>query len=306
MTTVLITGGTGFVGRELSKLLLANGYGVIILSRKPEKKKPVSSKISYARWNTDDQTIDITALSKADYIVHLAGAGIADKRWTKERKAEIINSRIKSSQLIINSLKKAPNNIKAVISCSAIGWYGCDPTIPNIKPFSETDPPQNDFLGTTCRLWEESIEPVTQLGKRLVKLRTGIVLSRYEGFLKRIERPMKFGIAAILGSGKKIVSWIHLKDLAGIFLAAIENENMHGVYNAVSPHPVSGKELVIQLAKSRKNFYIPFHIPSFILKLLFGKISDELLKSATVSSGKIAEAGFSFQFPRIKEAMENG
>jgi len=303
MATILITGGTGLVGKALGQALLNKGDNVIILSRQAGKK-PVTANLTYAQWDVEAQTIDREAIEKADYIIHLAGAGVADQRWTKKRKQEILDSRVNSSKLIVDSLTNIPNKVQAVVSASAIGWYGPDPVVPNPSPFVEEAPANDDFLGITCKLWEESIEPVTQLGKRLVKLRTGIVLSTAGGALKEFIRPMKFGVAAILGSGKQIISWIHIDDLVNMFIAAIENENMSGAYNAVAPHPVSNKELTLQLARSRKKFYIPFPVPSFLLKLILGEMSVEVLKSATVSSLKISNTGFQFQFPDQTAALK--
>jgi uncharacterized protein (TIGR01777 family) len=167
----------------------------------------------------------------------LAGAGIADKRWTKKRKKEIRDSRVKSSGLIVKSLSELPNNVKAVVSASAIGWYGADSVIPNPKPFREDDPPDAGFLGETCREWEAGIEPVTGLGKRLVKLRTAIVMSNAGGALKEFKNPLRFGVAPILGNGRQVMSWIHIDDLVRLYIAAIENEKLEGVYNAAAPYP---------------------------------------------------------------------
>lgn len=302
MTTILITGGTGLVGKALGQALLEKGYHVIILTRDGNRKS-ATANLSYAAWNVEEQTIDRSAIEKADHIIHLAGAGVADKRWTKKRKQEIVDSRVKSSQLIVDSLKAIPNKVKTVVSASAIGWYGADPVVPNPTPFDETNPSDSEFLGDTCRQWEESIEPVTQSGKRLVKLRIGIVLSKDGGALKEFIRPLKFAVAAILGNGKQIISWIHIDDLVRMFITAIENEKMNGVYNAVAPNPVSNKELTLTLAESRKKFYIPVYVPSFVLKVILGEMSVEVLKSATVSSNKIQQSGFEFRFAGIKEAL---
>ena len=304
MATILITGGTGLVGKALGQALLKKGYQIIILSRNADKSSTIAG-LSYAQWNVEAQTIDRQAMEKADYIIHLTGAGVADKRWTKKRKQEIVDSRVKSSQLIVDSLKTIPHKVKAVVSASAIGWYGPDKISPSgPHQFIESDPSASDFLGTTCKLWEESIEPVTLQGIRLVKLRIGIVLSKDGGALKEFLKPLKFGIAAILGNGKQIISWIHIDDLVNMFVFAIENENMKGSYNAVAPHPVLNKELTLQLAKISKKFYIPIHVPSFLLKIILGEMSVEILKSVTVSNDKITQAGFHFKFGSISPALK--
>ncbi len=304
MQTVLITGGTGLVGKALGQALLQKGYRVIVLSREANKKS-TAANLSYATWNVQQQTIDKTAVAEADYIIHLAGAGVADERWAKKRKQEIIDSRVQSSKLVVDSLKNIPNKVKAVVSASAVGWYGADSVIPNLKPFAEDAKPNIDFLGNTCKQWEESIEPVTELNKRVVKLRIGIVLSKEGGALREFLKPLKFGFATILGSGKQIISWVHIQDMVRMFIAAIENEKMNGVYNAVAPKPVSNKELIMTLAKSRKKFFIPVKVPAFVLKLILGEMSIEILKSATVSADKISNAGFQFSFSTIEKAIDN-
>ena len=304
MPTVLITGGSGLIGKALSKLLIEKGYHVIILSR---NAKQVNSAVSTALWNIEKQQVDSEAIRQADYIVHLAGAGVADKRWTKKRKQEIIESRIKSSALIIKALKEIPNKVSTVISASAIGWYQPTPDSnqPEIKR-TETDPSDTGFLGETCRLWEERIDPVTLMNKRLVKLRTGIVLSNQGGALWSFKKPIRFGIAAILGSGRQTISWIHIDDLCRVYLEAITNENWHGVYNAVAPRPVDNKTFTIQLAKKMKGkFYIPFYVPSFVLKFILGEMSIEVLKSANISAKKIRSTGFQFLYPTIDAAFQN-
>ena len=313
MATVLITGGTGMIGTALTNALLDKNYRVIILSRetrnpKPETQnpKPETQNLAYAQWNIKDQTIDKEAIGKADYIIHLAGAGVVDKRWRPKRKQEIIDSRVRSGQLIVKALHETPNNVKAVLSSSGIGWYGPDSSVPNPRPFTEDDPAYDDFLGQTCALWEQSLEPATALRKRLVIFRTGIVLSNTGGGLKEFVKPLRFGIAAILGSGEQIVSWIHIDDLVQLYIDAIENEKTSGVYNAVAPNPVSNRELTLQLAKIKKGkFFIPVHVPAFVLKTVLGEMSVEVLKSATVSCRKVLEAGFVFSYPLIGEAIKN-
>jgi uncharacterized protein (TIGR01777 family) len=300
MATVLITGGTGLIGSALASELLNRGYDVIILTRSPEKYSN-SSRLNYAKWDIEKQTIDGNAITKADYIIHLAGEGIADKRWTLKRKKQIAESRIKSSALLVKALQENVNNVRAVVSASGVGWYGWQ-----VKddPFDENDPAAEDFLGTTCKEWEASIDPVISLGKRLVKFRTGIVLSKEGGAIKEFLKPLRFGIATILGNGKQIMSWIHIDDLVRLYVYALGNERLNGVYNAVSPHPVTNKKLIIQLARTlRGKFYVPIFVPAFILKMVFGELSIEVLKSATVSCKKVKREGYSFLYPSLTAAL---
>jgi uncharacterized protein len=275
MATILITGGTGLVGSKLTEQLLQKGYGVIILTRK--QRAAAVSNLSYAVWDVDTGTIDEEAVRRADHIVHLAGAGVADKRWTPRRKQEIAESRTKSAALIVKALAGIPNKVKTVVSASAIGWYGADTAESRRRGFREDAPPDRHFLGETCRLWEGSINPVQELGKRLVKLRIGIVLSEDGGALQEFSRPIRFGMATILGSGDQVISWIHVEDLCRMFIYAIENEGMAGAYNAVAPKPVTNKELTLKLAqKLRGKFFIPLHVPAFALKLALGEMSIEV------------------------------
>jgi uncharacterized protein len=303
MQTVLITGGTGLAGTALTKLLVQKGYRVIILSRSKRTAGTGNPLVSYALWDVAAQTIDVAAVQQADFIVHLAGAGVMDKRWTTAYKKEIVDSRTLSSELIVNALLNNPNKVKAIISASAIGIYGPDkePAI----PFEENFPADSSFLGETCRLWEASIDPAVKLGKRLVKLRIGIVLSREGGALAEFEKPLRLGVAAILGNGRQIISWLHIDDLCGMIVYAIENENLSGTFNAVAPTPVSNKELTLTLARQLKGkFYIPVHVPAFVLKLMLGPGSIEILKSTTVDCKKIQSAGYQFGFSTIKDALQ--
>lgn len=303
MQTVLITGGTGLIGVQLTKLLSGKGYKMIILTRKIPLSKASDPNVTYALWDVARQTIDLNAIQKASYIIHLAGAGVVDKKWTPAYKAEIIKSRTESSELLIHTLQNNPHTIKAVISASAIGWYGEDPS-PGKEGFVESDKPAPGFLGETCKLWEESIEPVKKQGVRLVIVRTGIVLSNEGGALPEFKKPVKLGVAGILGSGKQVVSWIHIDDLCRIYIEAIENQQLSGSYNAVAPGPVTNKVLTIEVAKQlRGKFYIPVHVPEFVLKIMLGDRSIEVLKSTTVNSDKIRKTGFTFLYSSIEGAL---
>lgn len=301
MQTILITGGTGLVGKALSKYLLSKGYKVIVLTR----AIPISNcnpALQYALWDVKKQTMDLPALKAADYIIHLAGAGVVDKKWTEAYKKEIEESRTQSSKLIVNSLKENPHTVKAIVSSSAIGWYGADKQ--EGFAFTEQDPADDSFLGRTCQLWEDSIDPAAALGIRVCKLRTGIVLSNDGGALAEFKKPIQLGVAGILGNGKQIVSWIHIEDLCRMFLYAIENQALQGSYNAVAPSPITNKELTLKLArKMRSAFYIPIHVPVFILKIMMGTRSIEVLKSTTVSCSKIKQEGFTYLYPSIDAAL---
>ena len=304
MATVLITGGTGLIGKALSPMLLRKGYEVIILTRNPAKASNNQQGVSYAQWNVETGEIDIAALAKADYIIHLAGAGVAEKRWTDKRKTEIIESRTKSGALLVKALIESENHVKAVISSSAIGWYGSDNEASLKKGFTEDQKSSDDFLGKTCKLWEAAIKPIEALGKRLVTLRTGIVLSNDGGALAEFKKPLKFGIASILGSGNQITSWIHIDDICRMYLYAIEN-NISGIYNAVAPHPVTNKQLTLALAKATKgNAFVSMHVPAFVLKIMLGEMSVEILKSANVSVAKFQQTGFQFTYPTIDAALK--
>ena len=302
METVLITGGTGMIGKALTEALIQRGYHVITLTRNAGNKQPTTSNPSYAEWDIKKRIIDKYAIAKADHIIHLAGANFADKRWNEKVKNEILSSRVDSAKLIVESLKTIPNKVKAVISASGISWYGADDNKLS-RPFTETDPPAGDFMAETCKQWEAAVEPASFLGKRLVKFRIGPVLSTDGGAYVEFKNPTRFGLAGIIGSGKQIISWIHIDDLVRAILFALENDTMDGVYNAVAPHPVSNKAMVVKIAeKIRGKSFIVVHAPSFALKLVFGEMINEILKSTTVSSAKLQQAGFIFQYPDLESA----
>lgn len=299
MSTILVTGGTGLIGTALTRMLTQQGYQVVVLTRNPRSA-------GQAHWNPSSGAIDSDAIRQADYIIHLAGAGVADKRWSDKRKKEIEESRVSGCSTIVKALQDIPNKVRAVISSSATGWYGPDPVIPNPQPFEETAPADTDFLGETCRRWEEAIAPVEALGKRLVFIRTGIVLSPRGGALKEFMKPVKLGVAAILGSGRQSVSWIHIEDLCRLFLHAIEQDSWHGPYNGVAPHPVDNRTLTLALARRIKGrYFVPVYIPSFFLKMALGEMSIEVLKSTTVSANKARSAGFQFLYPSIEPALDD-
>jgi len=290
------------IGTALIKELVNKNHEIIILTRDKSGKKP-GKNTSYAEWDVRKQTIDREAIERSEIIVHLAGANVSEGRWTDKRKKEIRDSRVKTGEMIVKAMSEIPNRIRAVVSASAIGYYGPDPQVPNPKPFVETDQPASDFLGTVARQWENAIGRAEELGKRVVVVRTGIVLSREGGAYPEFKKPLRFGLATILGSGKQIVSWIAIDDLVRIYTEAIENENWSGAFNAVAPAPVSNKELVMQVARKQK-FFIPVHVPVIALKAVLGEMSIEVLKSATVSSEKARQQDYEFLYPTLEKAIQ--
>ncbi len=292
---ILISGGSGLVGTELSKMLKAKGHSISILSRKK------STAQGFVQWNVEQGTIDKNALKGIDAIIHLAGEGIADERWTDERKVSIIDSRVNSTRLLLTELQKGTHQVKTFISASATGYYserGDDMMF-------EDAIPARDFLGTTCVLWEKEVNKIAKLGIRTVKLRTGIVLTLDGGALKKMIMPFKFGVGSALGDGKQWMSWIHVNDLCAMYMYALEQENVNGEYNAVAPAPVSNYEFSKTLAKvMHKAFWAP-NVPAFILKMLFGEMSAVVLGSTRASSTKIEKAGFKFQFENLSDALKN-
>ncbi len=294
--TVLITGGNGLVGRRLCKQLQAKGYDVAILSRKRNN----NSSFSVYTWDFRKMEIETQALDSADYIVHLVGANIGDKRWTAKRKQQIIDSRVKTGQLIFDKVKEQNKNLRAFISASAVGYYGA---LTSNKIFTETDPPGDDFLGDTCKKWEQSTDRYKELGIRTVSIRTGVVLSSHGGALAKFITPVNTGFGSAIGTGKQYLPWIHIDDLCGIYIKAIEDNQIVGAYNAVAPDYKTNEEFVRLLAHLlKKPFWFP-NIPAFIMKLIIGKMAEMLLYGSRVSPVKIQSAGYNFLFPDLESAL---
>ncbi len=297
--TVAITGGTGMVGKRLTALLIQKGYRVIIVSRNDNETS--HPNITYKKWDVSCNYIDPTILTNATHLVHLAGAGVADKRWTAKRKKEIVDSRVQSGKLLAHALTNTMHNIQTVHSASAIGWYGPDKTS---TAFTEDAPNHNDFLGDTCKQWEASLTPITKHNMRLCIYRFGIVFSNEGGALKEFLKPLRFRVAAVLGNGKQVMSWIHIDDVCNAIIWGIENNQVSGVFNTVAPTPVSNAVITKAIAKLLwGNGFVTIPVPTFMLKIILGEMSIEVLKSATVSANKLQQAGFAFQYPTINNAL---
>lgn len=293
---ILITGGSGLIGSHLTNTLLEKGYRVSHLSRSPGKDARVQTFL----WDVEKGTIDAHCIDSADTIVHLAGASIAEKRWTEKRKKELIESRAKSIGLVYSLLQKKSHQVKSIISASAIGYYsdGRD------ELMTEDSPPSNDFLARCCMEWELAVDKGKDLGLRVAKLRTGVVLEE-KGALGAMDRPIKLGLGSPVGPGKQWVPWIHWQDVIGIYLLVIEKPVLHGVYNMVAPNPVTNKELIQAIAKLlHKPLWLP-NVPAWALKLALGKMSTLVLGSTKVSAQKIQDAGYVFKFPELEGALKN-
>jgi len=295
---ILITGGTGMIGHRLTELLLAKGHKVSYLSRKKEKLP----NVEVFQWDIQKGYIEEGALEKADYVVHLAGAGIADKRWTDERKKEIIDSRIQPIELINKYLQEKNIQLKGFISASAIGIYGGDTG--NIK-LDESSVLGNDFLAECTKLWEINAKKVTNAA-RIVSIRIGIVLSEKGGALPKLVQPIRFGFGAALGNGKQFMSWIHVDDLCGVFVKAIEDEKMQGAYNAVAPNPVTNQEMTSVAAEVlKKPLWLP-NVPIFALKLVFGEMGIVISGGNFVLNKRLSqETNFQYKFTTIKDALSD-
>lgn len=294
---VLITGGSGLIGSHLTRLFLKKGYQVVHVGRSQRK-----DKVPVFTWNIEKQILDERALEGVDAIVHLAGAGIADKPWTKRRKQEILGSRTRSTSLLFKALKEYPNQVKVIICASAIGYYGFGGSN---KIFDENSRAGDDFLANVVKAWEAEADKIQALGIRTVKIRIGIVLTAEGGALKEIAKPIQWGLGAPLGNGTQMMSWVHIEDLCRMFLFALENENMQGVFNGVSPDPVTNRELTKAVAQALgKKLWLP-PVPGFMLKLLLGEKANLVLKGSRVSAHKIMNAGFTFQFPEIRKAVND-
>tara|TARA_R110002073_G_scaffold53840_4_gene138891 strand:- start:93883 stop:94776 length:894 start_codon:yes stop_codon:yes gene_type:complete len=294
MRKVLISGGTGLIGKRLSILLQSKGYEVRLLSR---SKKIVNGYQTFL-WDVDERYIDEKAFVDLDYIIHLAGAGIADKKWTEKRKKIIIDSRVQSTELLLQTVRKLKIPIKAFISSSAIGYYG---SITSNTVFEESHQPNDDFLGEVCQQWEGSVFKCNNKNIRKVAIRTGIVLSKNGGALSKMKTP----IITPLGNGKQYMPWIHIDDLCEMYIKALEDESIEGAFNAVSPEHQTNKLFSKILAKSLKKPFLSIGLPSLILKLVFGEMATILLNGSRVSSEKIKGTGFSFKYPILIDALED-
>lgn len=293
---ILITGASGLIGTKLIRNLLEKGHQVSVLSRNPHKIKGVKVFL----WNIDNQTIDNEAFNGIDTIIHLAGAGIADERWTKARKQLIIDSRVLSTRLLYRSIEKTKAPIKTIISASAVGFYGDRAD----EILTENSSKGTGFLADCCQQWENAVDEGLKFNARLVKFRIGLVLSKQGGALAKLETPVSLFLGAPLGSGKQWMPWIHVTDLLALFEKAIENPKFEGTFNACSPIPVTNFEFTKILAKTLFRPVWPIKVPEFVLKAVLGEMSQVVLISNRTSSQKLLNAGFRFRYAGLDEALK--
>jgi uncharacterized protein len=296
--TILITGASGLIGKPLSRFLLQKGYRIYHLNRGGSFKDP---RVKTFKWDVYNSKIDENCIEGVDAIIHLAGEGIAGKPWTKKRKQQIIESRTKSIRLLYDLLREKDHQVKTVISASAVGYYGDQ----RDKLLTEDSEAGNDFLGRSCLAWEQAVDAGKELGLRIVKLRTGVVLTLEGGALPEIAKPIKLGVGAPLGSGKQWMPWIHIQDVLRMYLFALENTELEGAFNMASPLPVTNKDLTKELARAvKKKLWLP-RVPAFVLRVILGEMSAVVLSSDKTSSDKIQAMGFEFEFLSLREALKN-
>lgn len=289
---ILITGGTGLIGRALTEKLKSEGHSVFILSREGGD----------FIWSIKDNYMNPLAVENIDAIVHLAGAGIADKRWSDARKQEIIESRVYSARLLVDTLLSHSHQVKTVISASGIGYYGADTGELICTEMSNSG---LDFVAECTREWENSVDPFVVQGLRVVKLRIGLVMSSQGGIFRVLAKPVYWFLGAILGTGKQWQSWIHIDDLVEMFYLTLTNSSASGVYNAVAPKPIRHREMMELMANKLKRPLIFPGIPSWFLKVILGEMASLVTGGNFVSSEKIQkELRFTFKYIRFSEAIK--
>ncbi len=296
-THILITGGTGSIGKPLTNTLLNEGYHVSHLSRKPGNDPRVKTFL----WDVSNGKIDERCIEGVDVVIHLAGAAIADGRWSDKRKKELTESRTKSIGLIYTLIKNRPNKVSSVISAAAVGYYGDRAD----ELMTEESEPGTGFMPECCIAWEKAIDEGRALGLRIVKFRTGVLLDKDGGALPQMAMPVKLFAGAAFGSGKQWIPWVHWQDAVGMYLQAISNINLTGIYNMVAPNPVTNKQLMKAIAHLLHKPLWPINVPAFVFKLLLGEMSVIVLGSTKVSAQKIQKDGFVFKYPELTDALEH-
>lgn len=295
---VLIAGGTGLIGKRLQEILTANGFTVRVLTR---QVSPTNRHNHYV-WDVNNAYIDENAFTDVSVIINLTGANIGSQRWSKSRKNEILQSRVKSTELLYSYVTKLNIPLDKFITASATGYYGA---VTTDKIFKETDAPATDFLGNVCSLWEKAADKFQNHSIKTLKIRTGVVLDLSEGALPKMLKPIKMGLGAVLGNGKQYLPWIHVEDICRIYLWSVQNADATGVYNAVTPQAITHEQFTKQLATLyRKKIILP-SVPKFMLQLLLGEMSVLVTEGSRVSSEKIQQQGFVFEYDTLPHALQD-
>ncbi|GAB5538084.1 MAG: TIGR01777 family oxidoreductase [Salibacteraceae bacterium] len=295
MSKVLITGGSGLIGMELSKTLADQGVEVLHLSRKVTGNEVYPTY----KWDLDAGTMDAAALKGVSSIIHLAGASVADEKWTEERKQVILESRTSTARLLLETCKKNNIRLKNFISASAIGWY---PLIVSKEKMDESSPRGEGFLADVCDEWERMADTFQEVADNVSKISIGMVLAKDSGALAQIERPIRYYVGAGLGSGKQYIPWIHLKDVCNIF-AFVHKHNLSGIFNAVGPEHATNQDFMQTLADVMDKPLILPNIPEFVIRMIFGESAEMVLNGVPLSSAKIQKAGFQFDYPTLNSSL---
>ncbi len=296
---VLITGATGLIGQEMVKFCHEKDIKVNYLTT---SKSKIVQEENYKGfyWNPKAKEIDAGCFKEVDAIVHLAGATVS-KRWTPSYKKEILSSRTETTALLVSTLRESTHTVKQVVSASAIGIY--PDSLINYYDESHNEI-SSSFLGQVVSVWEQASDEFLKLNITVSKIRIGLVLSNKGGALMEIVKPIKFGLGAAFGNGKQWQSWIHIHDLANLFLYVLQN-NLSGVFDGVAPNPTSNSELIKTAASVlHKPLFMP-NTPKFFMKLILGEMHILLFESQRVSSKKIADTGFLFKFNYLEPALKN-
>lgn len=293
--TFLITGGTGLVGRRLTELLLAKGYEVKHLSRSQKSGGRVKTFV----WSVEEDYVDPEALADVDIIVHLAGAPIMDGRWSETRKRELVDSRVKTLDLLRHHLAGSAHNVKTLISSSAQGFYE-----PNTgRVLHEDEAPDAGWMGQLCAAWEDAAMSWSELDVRVVIDRIGLVLSPRGGVLEAIMGLIHKRLSPVFGSGSQMYSWIHIDDFCGMIIRQAEDANMSGIFNAAAPNPVHQREFNAAIAAQLGSSVLTLRAPKFLLKAALGERAAVVEDSYNLSSDKVHAAGYDFQYKTISQAV---
>jgi uncharacterized protein (TIGR01777 family) len=297
---VLVTGATGFVGKRVVKQLLDKGDEVVVLTRNIAKGALcLGSKCKYFLWNDTTMAPPAEAFAGVDGVIHLMGEGIAEKRWSESQKKKIYDSRIITTSKIVEVIEGLEKKPSVFVSASGVGIYGNR----GDEEVTEQSSLASDFLAQVCKDWEAEANKAKKLGLRVVIVRTGVVLGQDGGALKKMLPIFKLGAGGPVGSGKQYMSWIHVDDLAGMYVEAVKNNSLEGIFNGTAPYPATSKEFARQLGKTLgRPAFAPAPAPA--LKLVFGEMSQILLEGQKVLPVKFKENKFRFRFPTLEMALK--